>query len=55
MMEFLEADLPALGLAHAVEFGRDHGIIAPTASSGEEIADVGSGSPFHFGNELPDS
>ena len=54
MMEFLEADLLALGPAHAVEFGGDDGIIAPLACSGEEVTDIRGSSPFYFGNEFSD-
>jgi len=55
MAEFLQADLLALGPAHAVEFGGHNGIIAPLALSGKEIADVRGGSPFDFGNILSDN
>ena len=54
MMEFLQADLFALGLAHTIEFRGDNGIIAPFSLSGKEITDIRGGSPFHFGNKLPD-
>jgi hypothetical protein len=54
MVEFLEADLPSFSPAHAVEFGSDNRIVAPSLFSGEEIADVRGGSPSYLGNELTD-
>lgn len=54
MMEFLEADLPPLGPAHAVKLGGDNGIIAALTFAGKEKADIRGGSPFYFGYILTD-
>ena len=46
MMEFLEADLFTLGLAHAIEFRSHNSIVAPSPFSGKKKADIGGDSPL---------
>ena len=55
MLELLKANILPLRPAHTIEFGSDNGIIAPPPLSGKKETDIGGGSPFHFGKELPDS